>query len=244
MDWKNHALITFGCSFTYGHGLPDCKGGPDGHAGPTPSEMAWPAMLGKLKNMKVDNKSSPGSSNNQIAKTIVDYINNVPSLFMDDIVVVILWANNDRKTIYTRGGETKLHMSAGLITDIPKNSYSWIKDKKKWQKTIKTYYEEFHDEYNVYLNQVIRMNYIHAFLNDKGIKNFHLEFYGNNHLMNDEDKKYFPKLNLKNFKHIQFNFKKNFHIDDALDYPNPHPGVESHKLLANNISDWFFNDTI
>ena len=51
MNWKDYALITFGCSFTYGHGLPDCIGGPDGHAGPTPSEQAWPAMLGKIINM-------------------------------------------------------------------------------------------------------------------------------------------------------------------------------------------------
>lgn len=243
MDWENQALITFGCSFTYGHGLPDCKGGPDGHAGPTHSEQAWPAILGKLKNMKVDNKSRPGASNNQIAKTVVDYINNVPSLFMDKIVVVILWSNNDRETIYTRRGEAKLHMSPGFLTD-KKLTFPWIKNKKKYFQTIRTYYESYYDEYNVYLNQVIRMNYIHAFLNDKGIKNFQLEFYGNKHLMNDEDKKYFPKLNLKKLKHIQFDYEKNFHIDDALDYPNPHPGVESHKLLANNIRDWFFNDTI
>jgi hypothetical protein len=44
---------------------------------------------------------------------------------------------------------------------------------------------------------------------------------------------------LSSVKIKTFNFKKDFHIDDALDYPNPHPGIGSHKLFAHNIKKWF-----
>jgi hypothetical protein len=62
MGWKDYKLVTFGCSFTYGHGLADCMA-EDGSNGPTASEQAWPSVLGKLTGMKVDNVSEPGSSN-------------------------------------------------------------------------------------------------------------------------------------------------------------------------------------
>ena len=34
MGWKDYKLVTFGCSFTYGHGLADCMA-EDGSNGPT-----------------------------------------------------------------------------------------------------------------------------------------------------------------------------------------------------------------
>ena len=107
-------------------------------------------------------------------------------------------------------------------------------DADAFKKHVGTYYETFHEDWNATLNQMIRMNFVHAFLKNKGIKSFHLqaEHY-------DVDPKYFKKFHIRDLQFKKFNWKNNFKIDDALDVPNPHPGPNSHKLMATNIQRWF-----
>ena len=52
MGWKDYKLVTFGCSYTYGHGLPDCIMAK-GRAGKRPSKFAWPYLLAKKLDMSV-----------------------------------------------------------------------------------------------------------------------------------------------------------------------------------------------
>jgi len=228
MGWKDYKLVTFGCSFTYGHGLADCMA-EDGSNGPTASEQAWPSVLGKLTGMEVDNASEPGSSNLMITKAIVDY-----SKYTKDTVVVVMWSNNDRETIYKTGNE-KLHMLPGFLDDTMPGTFWFDKDKNNFKKTVTTYYENYHEDWNATLNQTIRMNFVHAFLKNKGIKSFHV--HSEHHRL---DINYFKKFNVRDLNLKYFNWKNNFHIDDALDVPNPHPGPNSHKLMATNIQRWFF----
>ena len=228
MGWKDYKLVTFGCSFTYGHGLSDCMA-EDGSNGPTASEQAWPSVLGKLTGMKVDNVSEPGSSNLMITKAIVDY-----SKYTKDTVVVVMWSNNDRETIYKTGNE-KLHMLPGFLDDTMPGTFWFDKDKNNFKKTITTYYENYHEDWNATLNQTIRMNFVHAFLKNKGIKSFHV--HSEHHRL---DINYFKKFNVRDLNLKYFNWKNNFHIDDALDIPKPHPGPRSHALMATNIQRWFF----
>jgi|TARA_R110000803_G_C11983833_1_gene321078 hypothetical protein len=229
MGWKDYKLVTFGCSFTYGHGLSDCMA-EDGSNGPTASEQAWPSVLGKLTGMKVDNVSEPGSSNLMITKAIVDY-----SKYTKDTVVVVMWSNNDRETIYKTGNE-KLHMLPGFLDDTMPGTFWFDKDKNNFKKTITTYYENYHEDWNATLNQTIRMNFVHAFLKNKGIKSFHV--HSEHHRL---DINYFKKFNVRDLNLKYFNWKNNFHIDDALDIPKPHPGPRSHALMATNIQRWFFS---
>ena len=51
-------LITFGDSFTYGHGLVDCHVPEKNWQGPNPSKFAWPQVLGDMLGIEVINKSS------------------------------------------------------------------------------------------------------------------------------------------------------------------------------------------
>ena len=228
MGWKDYKLVTFGCSFTYGHGLSDCIAA-DGSNGPTCSEQAWPSILGKLTGMEVDNASKPGSSNLMITKAIVDY-----SKYTKNTVVVIMWSNNDRVTIYDNEGKRKLHMLPGFLDDSMPGSFWFDKEKNKFKRTLTTYYENYHEDWNATLNQMIRMNFVHAFLKNKGIKSFHVQA---DHY--DVDPAYFKKFFLKNLNLKYFNFKQEFFIDEALDKPKPHPGPNSHKLMATNIQRWF-----
>jgi len=202
----------------------------DGSNGPTASEQAWPSVLGKLTGMKVDNVSEPGSSNLMITKAIVDY-----SKYTKDTVVVVMWSNNDRETIYKTGNE-KLHMLPGFLDDTMPGTFWFDKDKNNFKKTITTYYENYHEDWNATLNQTIRMNFVHAFLKNKGIKSFHV--HSEHHRL---DINYFKKFNVRDLNLKYFNWKNNFHIDDALDIPKPHPGPRSHALMATNIQRWFFS---
>lgn len=228
MGWKDYKLVTFGCSFTYGHGLSDCIAA-DGSNGPVCSEQAWPSIVGQLTGMKVDNVSKPGASNLMITKAVVDY-----QKYTKQTVAVILWTSNDRETIYKNKDKEKLHMLPGFLKDRMPETFWHNKDKDYLKKTITTYYEDYHEDYNACLNQMIRMNFVHAFLKSKGIQSFHLqpEHY-------DIDPKYFKKFNVRDLDLKKFNWDK-FHVDDALDVPNPHPGPNSHRLMAVNINNWYF----
>ena len=230
MGWNSYKLVTFGCSFTYGHGLADCMA-EDGSNGPTASKRAWPSILGGLTDMQVDNASIAGSSNLMITKAIVDY-----SKYDKNTVVVIMWSHNDRETIYNDKGEPKLHMLPGFLDDRMPKRFWHNKEEGPFKKIIKTYYETYHEGWNATLNQMIRMNFVHAFLKSKGIQSFHLQI-AHHHT----DPNYFKKFNVRDLNLKYFNWGDDFCIDDALDVPNPHPGPNSHALLATNIRRWFFS---
>ena len=134
------------------------------------SEQAWPSVLGKLTGMEVDNASEAGSSNLMITKAIVDY-----SKYTKDTVVVVMWSNNDRETIYSDYDKEKLHMLPGFLDDRMPGTFWFDKDKNNFKKTVTTYYENYHEDWNATLNQMIRMNFVHAFLKNKGIKSFHVQ---------------------------------------------------------------------
>ena len=83
-------LVTFGCSFTYGQGLPDCLDiETDG-----PSQMGWPALLAKKLDRELVNNSSPGSSNLEILHQILNFE------FLEDDIAVVMWTVFDRDTIF------------------------------------------------------------------------------------------------------------------------------------------------
>ncbi len=243
MDCQEYDLVTFGCSFTYGHGLHDCIAEDGLSNGPRPSVLAWPNQLKSLCNFKtVDNMAEPGASNKIITKHIVEY-----KKYSKQSFVVIYWANFDRHTIFFSKDNTKrIHMMPNFLSDtMPKDFWKWHtkninRDEKEFQNLIKNYYGYFHHEFDVYFDNIIRLNYVNSWLRSKGIECRHL--FGEHEWNNDtlkRNKSYFNKYMMPDVKIKTFNYRKEFHIDDALDKPQPHPGMASHKLFAHNIKKWF-----
>ena len=231
MGWKNYHLVTFGCSHTYGHGLKDCLSSDGRSPAPEPSKLAWPNKLQKIVGFEtIDNSSRPGVSNKIITKRIIDYN------YKKNTVVIILWSNFNRHTIFDDKGENKLHMLPAFIKqDMPLAFWKHHnRDKDEFAHLVKIYYENYYEEYDVTFDQAVRMNYVHSFLKDKGIKSIHLVA---EHELKNE---YFKKFNLSGINIKTFNWKKHFNIDDALDHPHPHPGPKSHEYFAYNINQWFF----
>jgi len=85
-------LIAFGCSLTYGHGLPDCHIAPH-NPGPVASKLVWPEIVAQQLNRTCINMSSPGSSNKRIWHTIINF------KFKKDDIAVILWSWEDRSAV-------------------------------------------------------------------------------------------------------------------------------------------------
>lgn len=125
-------LIAFGCSITYGAGLPDCIV-DDGYPGPEPSVYAWPSCLGSLLGKDVINNSAPGSSNLQILNSILNF------KFSKDDQVVIMWSYIDRDMIFTNDGVRPL--GAWQTDSLSKH---WLALHNPTDKAIRTWYNIHH----------------------------------------------------------------------------------------------------
>lgn len=86
-------LVTFGCSVTYGHGLPDCHI-PHNIPGMLPSLYAWPKLIADHFKIPVSNQGVCGNSNLAILQDILKF------KFLKDDIVVIMWSFVGRDLIF------------------------------------------------------------------------------------------------------------------------------------------------
>ena len=140
-------LITFGCSFTYGHGLEDCFT-PPLEPGPIPSKFAWPQLVANDLNMDCVNMSSPGSSNKEILHTLLNF------KFNSTDVVVIMWS------FIERWCTLKDYKSISrLVLD---NIDAALQ------------YDKIFTVQDLQLDFIYRANFAKMYLNNKNLKNYHL----------------------------------------------------------------------
>jgi len=204
-------LIAFGCSLTYGHSLPDCVI-DEIYPGPTHSNMAWPSLVSTKMSRECVNMSSPGSSNDKILNTILNFEN-----FIEDDHVIILWSYVHRATIFRRQGENVEVMPYRTI-------FSKAEGPKDWE-----LYYKVHDDYDLYVRAIKNMHHANCYLNHRKIvvSNFCVDqsFVINNSKTD------------KNTKNIQVDAfyidQKIITIDKAID--KLHPGVRTHSNMAELI---------
>jgi len=87
-------LITFGCSYTYGQGLPDCENTVVNTGiknfyinSSTSSKQGWPSILSKQLDLELVNISAPGASNFEILHNILNF------KFKETDTVIIMWSH-------------------------------------------------------------------------------------------------------------------------------------------------------
>jgi hypothetical protein len=91
-------VVAFGCSFTYGSGLPGCKTGNNTtKISSKPAKQSWPFELGKLLNVEAVNKGVPGSSNIEILYHILNFD------FQPNDFVVVMWSLPNRDMHFISG---------------------------------------------------------------------------------------------------------------------------------------------
>jgi len=126
-------VIAFGCSLTYGDGLSDCsviKNGKYLCHGNKPSRYSWPNLVAKKLGVDCENHAAPGSSNKQIALTILG------CSFEENDTVLINWSFVERYCIVDLNHHYK------QISPSIKNNFS-------------TYYTKFHLKFGNNYNSMI-----------------------------------------------------------------------------------------
>jgi hypothetical protein len=145
-------LVTFGDSFTFGHGLVDCHIPPDIH-GPNPSKFAWPQVLGDMLELEVVNKSTPGFSNIQILREVISFD------FQPTDMVIVGWTYSLRDCIFSKnifGVESALRLSV------------WHKDTS----FIKKYFD-VHNNHDMAVRMGLYMHHAESYLKTKNINQHH-----------------------------------------------------------------------
>lgn len=138
-------LITFGCSHTFGDGMPDCTNPlSNGHA--RPSKLGWASILSELLGRKLLNKADPGAS----VKEVVYKLDQ--TLIKEEDIVIILWPSSDRYCQINSPSEYNKIIPTG-DDDLTKN-----------------YYRHLHNTYDSYITNSLFIKYAQAYVKQKGAK--------------------------------------------------------------------------
>lgn len=199
-------LIAFGCSYTYGEGLPDCW--VNDERGSNPSKFAWPQILSNKLNIECVNLAEAGCSNKYITDRVLEIE------FQKDDIVVFLWTHYGRFCFFQDDGSTKR-----LLLSSTRNKKTNIKIKRY---TIQ-YYRDYYTQKDSLKDTCIRINFIKNYLDSKKIKNYHSVF--DNYDLNET-----KMLHWNNVKFLDIEFQS---IDLAVD--QIHPGIRSQALFADDI---------
>lgn len=140
----NNRLVAFGCSYTFGHWLPDamdCEGPCSLHS--------WPFKLAEMLNIKnVENKGVSGASNKEILYQIQNFD------FYNTDIVVVLWSYLERDCIITENRIVQGYPNSN------KNN-TWYFDKLEY------------GTYDGYYQMWTYINYAKMFFDKIGIENYH-----------------------------------------------------------------------
>lgn len=103
-------LITFGCSFTWGSGLPKNIGDTE-ETFEGPNQYAWPQILSYKLKRECVNCSLPGCSNKLILRRIVEF------KYQPDDIVIVMWTVPLRSVIFTKDEANQdTHLHANMIS--------------------------------------------------------------------------------------------------------------------------------
>tara|TARA_B110000977_G_scaffold36752_1_gene49339 strand:- start:712 stop:1434 length:723 start_codon:yes stop_codon:yes gene_type:complete len=173
-------LIVFGCSNTYGEGLPDCRGRPGGRA----SILGWPNQLATLMGIStVINFGIGGASNKHISDSL---LNKAGADFFnpDTDVVVFLWSYFCRHCIFQDNRTIERYLPSDLGRDLfssmsTADKFAMMLSKDPisaiWtdgHKKVKKWYSSYHTRFDQQLSNYTRISHTQHYLNGKGITNY------------------------------------------------------------------------
>jgi hypothetical protein len=220
-------LITFGCSLTYGHGLPDCV--IDGKfPGPVPSSLAWPKLISEMMNRECVNMAKPGSSNDKIMHAIINFEN-----FTKDDHVIILWSFVHRGMILRSETEKIDIMPHPPASKKSSGTQSW---ERYWPAISEPagiddweLFHRIHNDYDMLFRTIKNMHHAYCYFATKQVtvSNFYV------------DRTLQPTITTadENVKNMLVDAhlidQRKIIVDTAID--RLHPGIRTHKKMADLI---------
>lgn len=169
------------------------------------SLYAWPAVLAKNLGFTVWNRAHGGASNKFILHRLLN------TDFEKNDIVVIQWTAFCRSCFIHEDKVLRM-----LPSDINREV---IIHKEANRLHSAYYYEHFDSDYNAWYDSMVQINLAKAHLDSLELKNFHFTW--------DPSP---MQLERPNWNKVQLITKQFDNIDLARD--NSHPGVQSHKLMA------------
>ena len=148
---KKKRLIAFGCSLTFGFGLPDCWDPPYNNLS-KPSSVAWPNLIADALDRDCVNRSMIASSNKRIWHEIANFD------FEDDDLVFVMWSQISRTSIL----ESKYKIQ---------NIGTWMMGEKAW---ANMYYRIMNREYDDEITTALYISHANYIFNRKKIESYHL----------------------------------------------------------------------
>ena len=147
-------LVTFGCSHTFGAGLPDVwdfeNHTPIFTQGP--SKYAWPQLLADKLNIECVNAGQPGASNKEVWYHIIN------TKFKKNDIVIILWPQLPRWCIIRKD---RIDRIGPFAFD---NKTAMTRDEVSRSKSYLKYMYEENDHFTDYF---MRVDYVTMFLKNK-----------------------------------------------------------------------------
>lgn len=143
-------LFAFGCSLTYGHGLPDCIDRDNKGPGLKPSTLGYVNRLANhiFPSPMVVNKAKPGTGNKSILFQLINFIDKI----QPNDLVILQWSYTDRHCVIDKKGKNlEINISNSDIRSI-------------------NYYKYVHNEYDSQIVSSWYINYANFLLKNKGIK--------------------------------------------------------------------------
>lgn len=206
-------LFTYGCSYTYGHGLEDCIIGKV-EPGHKPSKLGYASLLSQhLKSNELLNHSRPGTSN----KWITHAVNITIDTISKNDAVILQWTFLSRTSILRKGSFRNLDKYDTLGTWMAKDkrSYSGI------------YYKHLYDLYDCISVTSWYIKYVDLLLKSHGITKI-LHIAPPDSTGEIDMKVHLPDTITWWDETVSMN-----RIDDAVD--TSHPGPKSQKLYADKL---------
>jgi hypothetical protein len=148
---EKNRLVAFGCSFTYGSGLPDCFH-PVRRTGRYPSKVGWVQLLADRLNLSAHNMGVPAASNLEILYNVLNFE------FKKTDTVVIMWTLPNRDLFFKKYSFKYKFQQLGL----------WNTDKlsKRWMESL--------DEHDQGVKSWINMHHADLVLKQAGVNYLHI----------------------------------------------------------------------
>ena len=137
-------IVAFGCSYTYGHGLPDCLDN-NGKPGPTYSKLAFPALLSQKLKCEYINLGKSGNSNKEIWNDILNFN------FKEGDIALVTWTYYSRFCIIKSNATQRIN---------------------PWNERDKPFYMNYSNRNDMLLDFYTRLNHVNTHLKTKDIQSF------------------------------------------------------------------------
>ncbi|SRR6056297_1594173 len=184
----NKRLVAFGCSHTFGVGLPDSEYCKKRDTSFKPSQLSWAGHVAKTMNRELVNKGWPGGSNKRIWHSIVNFD------YHDDDLVIIQWSHFQRFVFFFPELEEKIHPNYRRI-NLHMVGKSIFKDKCLPHDNI--FYEHFYCPYDLQVDMLLRIQAAQDFFDKRNIRYYQIPFlYSSNWKWAKEHKWWYPKNNI------------------------------------------------